>query len=299
MDTIQAKFREIREDPMNMRPDPITVPATLADVSYIRHPKAKFDADYVEPIKKEIDLDFELGLKGQYELDQNKMLRKDIDELTKSNDYWEVSKGILRKLFKIPQLEMMCVWPNLKEAVVQTLKGGRVPLVLFALTILLTIMSVHLGFKSNRISGMHSFFLVLECIAAACGAIVAVCMGISSFFSGGFKHNGVEFNYCFLGIKLEMEPVSKTTVKIPYPVKLKMKEAKDSGLFEGFSITYPQFYTDNKHYKPNFELPQFPDPIVLGIAKDNRMFMVAWWDIKHDIDRVKTNIKKFKKFKIV
>jgi multisubunit Na+/H+ antiporter MnhE subunit len=47
------------------------------------------------------------------------------------------------------------------------------------------------------------------------------------------------------------------------------------------------------------KLPSFPDPIVLGVAEDNRMFMVAWWDIKRDIDRVKENIKVFKKFKVV
>jgi hypothetical protein len=78
-----------------------------------------------------------------------------------------------------------------------------------------------------------------------------------------------------------------------------MKEAKDSGLFEGFSIVRPEFFTDQKSFKPSFQLPPFPpDPAILGVTKDNRMFMVVWWDIEHDVDRVKTNIKKFKKFKI-
>jgi hypothetical protein len=83
-----------------------------------------------------------------------------------------------------------------------------------------------------------------------------------------------------------------------WTIKLKLKEAKDSGLFEGFSIATPEFHTNRVNYKPRFHLPEVKDPAILGITKDNRMYMIAWWDEKRDIDRVKMNIKKFKKFKI-
>ena len=108
----------------------------------------------------------------------------------------------------------------------------------------------------------------------------------------------VSFKYWFIGVKLNMESVSQTAIQIPYPAKLKMKEAKDSGLFEGFSIVRPEFFTDQKSFKPSFQFPRFSDPAILGVTKDSRMFMVVWWDIEHDVDRVKTSIKKFKKFKV-
>ena len=120
---IPVSYREVKEDPLSLlnKSDstPSGLPATLESVRFLRHPKAQFDAPYMEPLKNEINLDIELGLKGQFDLDQKKILKKDIDELTRSNNYWEVTHRTLDKLFKVPQLRMSCVLPNLKEALTQ------------------------------------------------------------------------------------------------------------------------------------------------------------------------------------
>ena len=303
---VEASFREIEEDPLTMLKKATsdstssTLPATLESVNFIRHPKAQLDAAYMEPLKNEINLDIELGLKGQFNLDQQKILKKDIDELTRSNNYWEVSQRTLEKLFKVPQLRALCVLPNLKEALFQSASGGRVPLILSGLFLFFTAASIKLGFLSSKLpTSVHGFLAIIACVILGICAVAAIIMAISSFFSDGFMNRDVSFKYWFIGVKLNMESATQTKIQIPYPAKLKMKEAKDSGLFEGFSIVRPEFFTNQKNFKPSFKLPPFPpDPAILGVTKDNRMFMVVWWDVEHDIDRVKTSIKKFKKFKI-
>jgi hypothetical protein len=297
---IPVSYREVKEDPLSLvnKSDSTSsgLPATLESVRFLRHPKAQFDAPYLEPLKNEINLDIELGLKGQFDLDQKKILKKDIDELTRSNNYWEVTHRTLDKLFKVPQLRMSCVLPNLKEALTQSILGARVPLILSGLFFFFAVAAILFG--CAKLPRSLSFFTGPACGLLGICAVVAIIMANSSFFSNGFMNRDVSFKYWFIGVKLNMESVSQTAIQIPYPAKLKMKEAKDSGLFEGFSIVRPEFFTDQKSFKPSFQLPLSFDPAILGVTKDNRMFMVVWWDIEHDVVRVKTNIKKFKKFKI-
>ena len=297
---IPVSYREVKEDPLSLvnKSDSTSsgLPATLESVRFLRHPKAQLDAVYMEPLKNELNLDIELGLKGQFDLDQQKILKKDIDELTRSNNYWEVTHRTLDKLFKVPQLRMSCVLPNLKEALTQSILGARVPLILSGLFFFFAAAAILFG--CAKLPRSLPFFSGPACGLLGICAVVAISLAISSFFSDGFMNRDVSFKYWFIGVKLNMESVSQTAIQIPYPAKLKMKEAKDSGLFEGFSIVRPEFFTDQKSFKPSFQFPRFSDPAILGVTKDSRMFMVVWWDIEHDVDRVKTSIKKFKKFKV-
>jgi hypothetical protein len=61
-----------------------------------------------------------------------------------------------------------------------------------------------------------------------------------------------------------------------------------------FSIAHPEFKVDRQVFKPKLKL----DPVILGVAKDSRAYMICWWDIEKDIDKVKENIRLFKKFKV-
>ena len=259
---------------------------------------AKQNADYAVAISKEIDLDRELGLAGQIDLDSKSLLKKDIDELTRSNDYFQVPKKYLNKLFKIPQLRMLCFFPNAIELFLQTFRGIRVPFILFVVGILLSFICVHFACLASHLQGGYEAKIIILTVLVGLGSLVAFIMCISSFFDGGFMNRDVDFNYCFMKVKLNIEPIKETKIKIPYGAKLKFKEAKDSNLFEDFSIAFPQFYTTNKNIHPRFEIPKPPDPAILGITKDNRFFMVCFWDVEHDVDRVKTDIKRFKKFKV-
>lgn len=88
-ETVIYNVKEI--DDVDELSNSVTLPATQQDLMYIRHPLANINANYVAPIVSEIELDKELGLKGQVELDQNKLLKHDIDELTKSNNYYQIT----------------------------------------------------------------------------------------------------------------------------------------------------------------------------------------------------------------
>jgi hypothetical protein len=245
---VEANFREIRDDGRpRQKETPMNLPATIDAVSYLRHPKAPAEADYTKAKKDEINLDVELGLQGQFTLDQNSLLKQDINELTKSNDYREVTPRILNKLFKMAQLKTMCFVPNVKEISMQTFRGIRVPLLFSVLTVALVVACVQLGYKGHFSgNGPHSLYFGLSALVTGIGAVCSVVVGISSFFSGGVLHNDVVFEYCFLGVRLKMESVTQTKMKIPYPAKLKMKEAKDSGLFKDFVITHRNFILSQK-----------------------------------------------------
>jgi hypothetical protein len=276
------------------------LPARLDDVKILRHPKALADPEYLKAFKEDMNLDIELGLNNQFEMDQKKVLQKDIDELTKSNEYYQVTRGLLAKIFNIRRLRSMCASANIKEAVVQSFVALKVPLLLFALLIGSIMGSFWMGHIEHHYTGLTGQFFDIG-IALTVIWELAVAVGIIACFCSNFGN--VRFNYEFMKVDVDLEEAKATRVPIPRMAKLKMKEAKDTGLFEGFTIAYPQFRTSKKSFKPDFgpffrALGGGGDPVILGVTKDSRMFMICWWDIAKDIDRVKTHIKMFKKFKI-
>jgi hypothetical protein len=140
--------------------------------------------------------------------------------------------------------------------------------------------------------GPWTFGMNTTMVFAIIWDIIFFCLLIACFI--GDKFGKLVFNYEFMSVDLAMEDVKDTKIEIPRIAKLKMKEAKDSELFEAFTIAHPQFRVDRQTYTPTFKL----DPIILGVTKDSRMFMICWWDIQKDIDKVLKNINLFKKFKI-
>jgi hypothetical protein len=287
---IDAEFTLVNESDKE-RTQIRNLPANLADVNLFRHPKSDPNPDYLQTIKDDMALDIELGLNNQFEIDQKRVLQKDIDELTKSNEYYQITPKLLNRLFKLGHLRSLCTFFNIKEAVTQSINGAKIPII-FGILLIVSVLGIvtmahfYDSFKSAQI--YITFSAVLMGVAAV---IFFVCV-IASFIDESFGH--IEFNFKFMRAGLTIENVKETRVIIPKMAKLKMKEAKDSELFEGFSIAYPKFYVDEKHYKPRFKF----DPVILGVTKDSRVFMICWWDIAKDIDRVKTHIKMFKKFKI-
>jgi len=269
------------------------LPATMADVSLLRHKKAEgSNPAYLQAIKEEISLDIELGLNNQFEIDQKRVLQKDIDELTKSNEYYQVTPKLLNRLFKLGHLRSLCTSFNIKEAVIQSINGAKIQIIFGILLIGSALGIVTMVHFYDSLKPTAQFYTDFGIALTAIAAIVFFVCIIVSFIEEDFGH--IEFNFKFMQVGLNIESIKETRVIIPKMAKLKMKEAKDSEIFEGFSIAYPKFYVDEKHYKPTFKF----DPVILGVTKDSRMFMVCWWDIAKDIDRVKTHIKMFKKFKI-
>lgn len=112
-----ASFKDVTDETMvhrGMSENKSNLPATLATFELARHPlmKEKVTPD-IEKIQMELEIDKELGLPMQAERTSNKALSTDIDELTKSNNYFQVSKGLLEKLFSIRQLQFDCWGANI------------------------------------------------------------------------------------------------------------------------------------------------------------------------------------------
>jgi hypothetical protein len=122
--------------------------------------------------------------------------------------------------------------------------------------------------------------------------ILGVIIFILSFTSQ--EVGRISFRFQFIDVKLKIENIKETMVIIPRMAKLKIKEAKDTGIFEEFTIAFPYFSVNREEYKPYRKV----DPVILGVTKDNREFMICWWDIAKDIDKVQTHINMFKRFKI-
>jgi hypothetical protein len=271
---VDAEFEVMIEDKSKIS----KLPATLKDVQFLRHPKAVQETEYFEKQKEEIKLDIDLGLTNQYEIDQKKLLRQDISTLTQSNNYYHISRKQLAKLFKIQELERMCFMHNVKEVFVGFFNAIKIPLAF----IFVGVLSIVAGLYTHK-NWLEFTLILLGCILVATSII--------SFFVKPIGN--VRFRFNFLDVHLRIERVLETKLILPTMAKLKMKEAKDTEIFEDFSIAYPWFTVSGDHP------PIKKDPVILGVARDNRFFMVCWWDIAKDIDKIKTSIEMFKKFKII
>jgi hypothetical protein len=100
--------------------------------------------------------------------------------------------------------------------------------------------------------------------------------------------------YEVLKVKLDMTPLKKVDMKIPYGAKLKVQEAAKTGIFEDFVLAKPVFSVEQKEIIIDLK----PDPAILGITKDSRMFMIVYWDIQKDKEKVLKEIHRFRKYKL-
>jgi hypothetical protein len=268
------------------------LPATMDTVTFYRHPKAPAAPFYLDAIKDEIALDIELGLKNQFSIDQKKILKRDIDELTKSNNYYQVTSKLLGRMFKIGSLRSGCFFYNIKNGIVKTLIGIKVPLItIIIMMIILKGLFIAAPITSHSNSAYYTIAQIF-CPIGIISLVIGLIVFILSFTSQ--KVGRIKFRFQFIDVKLKIENIKETMVTIPRMAKLKIKEAKDSGIFEEFTIAYPYFSVNREEYTPYRKV----DPIILGITKDNREFMICWWDLAKDIDKVQTHINMFKKFKI-
>jgi hypothetical protein len=94
--------------------------AIPTDFNLWRHVQREGVKDaHIEQLEAELAIDKELGLLKQAETTAAKALQHDIDHLTSSHDYRQVSHKILEKLFKIPQVK----WNCFKTTLVNFTKG--------------------------------------------------------------------------------------------------------------------------------------------------------------------------------
>ena len=286
-----------------------TLPATLADVQFCRHPKAEANPCYLQEIKDEINLDIELGLPEQFRKNQEILLKKDIDVLTDTHEYFNVTPKILEKVFKLKTIKTLCFMNNIKEVILKTIWGLKIPIAMTGTFIgsviaFITLVNATAPKAPLLVTGVWGLGIL-----TAVTAVLSIVEFVASFQLRELNSHASEtekrirnfwrvcFNYRFMKIQLITEGAQATLMSIPKKAKEKMKAAKDLGLFEGFAIAYPQFSINGIVTKPpisNF----VEDPVIMGVAQDGRMFLVCWWNIKKNIDQVMTHLRMFNNYKV-
>jgi hypothetical protein len=273
-----------------------TVPATLETFSLVRHDLMKGKSNSViESVIKEIEVDQELGLDQQLALTGSRALVNDIDELTSSRNYFQVSQELLKKLFQFNKLQWDCVWFNILSPVKGFFKAGVLPLFLHAAMLLLIYPMILYSMKIwPLVSKLTTPFLVTLSVFN-----IILWLGLGALLVLGFVFwDGRAISYVRIGIKIKSTPLSMVSEKIPYGAKLKVLEAKKTGIFKDFVYITPEF-----NYEERYKIIKYPelpsiDPAILGTTEDGRMYMIVYWDIEKDVAKVVKEIEHFKKFKL-
>lgn len=239
------------------------------------------DKPYVKDFEKEIELDIKLNLKNQAKQTTESLLMKDIDELTSSNDYKEVNDIIIERMFSIPLLKRNVMYHNVKSATKAWFKsfwpacGILLGLVCFSTALI--------------VGGVNQSWVV-----GVSGMIPSVCIFVISWIID--VHYNHKFRYDWITVLLKKNDVTDTEIKIPYGAKLKLLEAQESKIFDKFLITYPDVEIETRTKNP--PKMEFTDPAIVGLTADKRMYLICWWDIEQDIDRVTNKIDWIKKYKV-
>lgn len=248
--------------------------------------------DDIKALAEELEVDKELGLKNQAEITMEKAIKHDIDELTSSKDYFEVTPAILRKLFKIGSLQRKCFWYNIKSAIRGFLVAGVLPLSLHALMLALIYPMIEFsGWVWPAVFKNSTSLLVLLATSNVLlwiGMLVLLIFGFATW-------SGKRIHHSVLKIDLEMQTLQSVQESIPYGAKLKVLEASKTGIFNNFVFAKPKFEAKNLEHEVRF--PSV-DPAILGNTSDKRMYMIVYWDLDKDVEKVIKKINHFKKFKL-
>jgi hypothetical protein len=246
----------------------------------------------IEALNKELQVDMELGLKKQAELTTIKAIEQDIDELTSSRDYFEVSPALLDELFQIRALQGKCLWSNTLSRIAGFFKAGVLPLSIHAFFLLsLTPLLKFSMWVWPHAAVTPTPLLVTGCIINCLLWIGSLCLLIGGFATWG----GKSIRYTQMNVGVITRPLDDVTEKIPYGAKLKVLEAKNTGIFKNFVYAAPIFNAEKGQHTFNF--PSV-DPAILGVTPDYRQYMIVYWDIDKDVARVIKEIEQFKKFKL-
>ncbi len=257
--------------------------------------------EVMERIQEDIALNLSLGLNSQSKIQINEVVENEIEKLT-SDSYPEIDERGLRKLFGVSAFRPALLLHNF----VQLLKN----LVVVAMIPSFVVVVRHVfPFLGNVIETSGLFLAcvgILGTALAAVGVVFSVLYWIASvpsMVSAQAKDNPcgwptwLQARYLLLDIKIEL--ASETSIKIPYGVKLKMKEAKDKNIFSGFVVAYPQIVS------PEFKMfsrlkANFVDPALMGVNRVNGervMHLISYWDIEKDKERILNDMKRMKKLK--
>jgi len=289
----EAAFSEVNEEDERREADQEAArKANLPAPKYklTRHPLLKgadIEPELIQELEKELTIDEELCLDHQAKETCKKAFKSDIDGLTSENDYIRVTSKTIEKLFQIPRLNLKCVPINIKSfvlAFISTLWIGTISIIIsFVLTNYLVTHRILIQPWPVGVFGV-SF------------AVIGVIAFVIDYALVFLNTEAKDLEWEVIKVKLKTEGLKQTKMVIPLFAKEKTLIAKRTGIFEDFVIATPEIIITNMR---SSKIP-FPDldSCILGVTRDERLFMICYWDIFKDIEKTEESIEMLQRFKI-
>lgn len=216
---------------------------------------------------KEIEIFKELGLKNQVSL-------REVQTVMDGMPYYQVSDKQLNKLFGMGWIKVLTWWHN------QGVRTAHAPIATIVV-ILASIAAVTLLAVGASIGGM-AWMLCLSSVLP-----LMIAFAANDLERHDFRISGL------LVAQLTREPIEHTSIKIPYGAALRYQEAKAKGVFDSFTVVYPNV----------IEQEITRDPAIIGNRRHPsgngwQEYMIVYWDIEKDKARTIQKIKDYKKFKV-
>ena len=253
------------------------------------------NTEAMERLAHEAELDKKLGLNTQTRLTFADALHKELSDI--ASEYPEVDNAGLEKLFGINPLMLKIKFHNF----IQIMK----PIAFLSAMLTIAIVMFHLmpiiirgaGISPDAISPeWRDWVEVVGTIILGFWTLIGICRMMPVKDNDTWQCIPQSWNIRLYDLSLRAEDISNTSMKIIYGAKLRLAEAVDKGLFQSFSIYYPEVTKREFILK----VPQ-TDPAIVGNVNINgrkRMFLISCWDIEKDRDRVINDFKKMKKLKV-
>lgn len=215
----------------------------------------------MEQIQKadEIQIFKDLGL-------QNQVSMREVQTVMDGMPYYPVTMKALEKLFHIRMVKWLTFWHNYGVRMDQK----PIATVLFSLLVIGIPVAVGVIAHFGGMAYIGLIFLIL---------LLVISLAIWDIELR--ETRGV------LKAEITVEEIGLTKVKIPYGAALRYKEAKDKGAFDSFAVVYPNVV----------EQQITRDPAIIGM-KNGQMFMVVYWDLEKDKERVIRKLRDYRKFKV-
>lgn len=244
-------------------------------------------AEVIERAVDNLKLDSKLGLESQSVFDAAELLNKDIENLIGTTEYEEVTKADIENLFSIPSMKRQTYMFNLFHK--YKYAAGCI-----AMFLVLAFCTTTFG---KYLAGLH---LSIGVATIAWIGVVAMGIGViaSAIHAVYYLDESQIPSHPQINVSLKVEDISKTSIKIPYGAKLRLEEAFDKKMFDGFYVCRPDVT-----YEQVTPKPKVVDPAIIGvkrnrIAKTEKWYMIVFWDIPMDIDATEKRIKQLKRFKL-
>lgn len=282
-----------------------------------RHPMMEGEeSEKYLSLKKEMVLDAEIGLKNQMSIEAMKILNHDIETLTKSNDYHLVTDDMLKKLFEFKNLQFKCIPFNLIQKLQSFFSVFKYTLLLLVSFVIFLYTFPQYVQWYNSVSDLGIADKIRSMLCFLVLSVIGFLNLVGLFFAHGRKPTEEEskewdrqnsdklekvtvLNYVQMSVTLLKESIDDTLMHIPRGAKLKLLEAKKTGIFENFLIIRPKIILRKKTVvlDRKIKAPFNVDPAIVGVVK-GAQYMVVSWDIKKDIEKTVKSLKQLKKYKL-